>query len=939
MSESMQPKRSSFARGSLVLLTLILLGGGYVRTAGLYRGLTEGVIVHPDAPKQVDMLWEYLGGNPVRYRDSWFYDGYPYGLNVVDAVILRGVGAVAVPWRSWSDPSARVPQSLPLGSLYRGALLLRVLYGLLTIGLVYAAARRFGARQGPALLAAALCAAAPLGATVTHAVTGDVGVDLFLALALWSTAAYAGAPQARWLAVSGLACGMAFACKYQGALGLWIAGAGLLLACVFPRLRLSILLRHGVAAASGFLAGVFLLTPALWVDADRAWTDMRTNFVNIRNYNAPDGYSGWPLGQQLAHGLGGNLPVVLGALGWGLVALVLVALVRMARSWWRPRDVSAALKLAAASFPVVALLLSTALKPAVQLFHFSYLVPAMSVGAALALQDVRSTRARLLMILLALVAIGESLRIARQETFLWKRDEILGYARAFSETVFEEPTAPQDLVRTNHVVKTFYTEPARLPVFRNRPEVLRHPDAGRWRDLQQLALPTVAWPTDAHWIFMNGPVFPRNDREFLVPASGPKQPYRAIRERPALDARTMVFTSDPAGWWLERTLVFEREPEPLRVGVRSGRWPTRYDVEIAGQRRHGLLRPHAQEILEFSAPHPALRFDATASTPASFLVTLRARAQLGPAWVTVLASAREHEVYVAFGPDPAPVLPRDSAGGPPLEEALRGLKYLAGAAPLPLSDQPVRLYGDGHPLAAGCYEWAGTVVNTGAVATLALAFRDEYGLPSGVPVARVAVPPGTHEMTWSFAKRFEPYDGDLVLWSEPPGLQVRRWTLRPSPARMAEWPAEIPPPIVAPEIGGLTKFPAEVRFPRMGTLKSVALQARVAPGAPLTYTTIWELDPAIPHQAFHDCVIFLHLKDAQGRKVATLDYPLRQAALAQDRLLFKKWTVPADLAPGAYTLDGGLYNDFTKRRHDLEAAPGQIVKRRVVRLASVTVTR
>ena len=62
-----------------------------LRSVGLFHGLDRGLTFHPDATKQVQAVRNFMDGTFVWYTDSLAYDGYPYGLNHVDAVLLRGL--------------------------------------------------------------------------------------------------------------------------------------------------------------------------------------------------------------------------------------------------------------------------------------------------------------------------------------------------------------------------------------------------------------------------------------------------------------------------------------------------------------------------------------------------------------------------------------------------------------------------------------------------------------------------------------------------------------------------------------------------------------------------------------------------------------------------------------------------------------------------------
>jgi hypothetical protein len=330
----------------LIACLLAALAAAYLRASGLYRGLGDGAVYHPDSPKQVMMLYHYLHGNGVAYYDNLFYDGYPYGLNRIDEAAIRAVRAVADPVRTLLFPEAP-PKPVPTRSeLYYWTRTLRALYGLAAMALGYAAVRRFGGGPWPSLAAAALYGLSPLGSTVAHAATGDVGVDLFLALAVYCAAGYAQSGRTRWLGALGVACGMAYSCKYQGVLGLWIGGIPLLVGLLDGPRRAASLFRRGGAMALGFVGGVAATNPGFWINAAKTWRDMRHNFAFIQNYNVSADFLAKPLAERMAWGMGHNVPVVVAALGTAFAALSLAALavagVRLARSLRSPAGEAAA---------------------------------------------------------------------------------------------------------------------------------------------------------------------------------------------------------------------------------------------------------------------------------------------------------------------------------------------------------------------------------------------------------------------------------------------------------------------------------------------------------------------------------------------------------------------------------------------------------------------
>lgn len=922
-------------RAALLALAGILLVGGLLRSAGLYRGLDAGVVFHPDAPKQVEMLGEFLAGNPVKYRNSWFYDGYPYGLNVVDAALIRAGRMLGAPWAEWAEPLGATPETAP-NALHKAALRLRVLYGLLTIVLVYATCRRFRLPRGASLVAAAIYAVAPLGAVVTHSATGDVGVDLFVALAMWFAAALAWGGGARPLLGFGLACGMAFACKYQGALAFWIAVPGLLVAVAPSRAAFASAVARGAAAFAAFVAGAVLLTPPLWVSVRRAWSDMRINFVNIKNFNVDPAFRDLPLVERVGTSLSENIPLVGRSLGWVLLAATLAALAWSVARWAASREQEGertrlAWMIGVLSLPFVVILLSTSMKPQVQPFHFSFLVPVLAVAVAMLLAAPRRMSARFAAGALALAGLAEGAWASRVETFFWKRDELSGHSRVFSETVFREPLLRERWRPTSRPLKIFYAEPAHLSEFRNRSSVIRRPENSVFRHLREIPVPTVAWPRNATWVLLNGPILPINDREFLVPATGrlrsPRHEVAGERE----ESRTFVWSDRERGEWMERALVANEPLDRIWVGIRSGHLPTRYEVKVGGRSARAILPPESEVVFEIDQPRETASFEAFDSFPAVRLFRFRARAQLGPAWMAVMTTPREVELFTAFGPTGnVAAVTGDPEALALAERAMPALRYLESDRPWTLTTNAVPLVRSGTALAAGRYVFRAKLVNTSAPTLVRFTFGGRRKVAEPFEPFEQELSPGIHDVEWAFEKPFEPYDARLVA-SADHEVMVQEWSLRPVPgARPAAGPARDASARFADEA-------VSARVPRRAAIGFVTDGAVARRGEPLRFAIAARLDDAVPHKWFHDAIVFVHVRDAAGHRVAVLDQPLVEASFRPDAIRWRTFDVPADLAPGEYRVEGGVYNRTTTRRWRVQSLDGSPVAERAARLATLTV--
>ncbi|MBR4188512.1 MAG: glycosyltransferase family 39 protein [Kiritimatiellae bacterium] len=948
-----------------IAVSAVLAAGVWFRGAGLWHGLDQEIVFHPDEPKQVKRLESYLRGVYVHHVGSRFYDGYPYGLNRVDEGLLRAWQGLAAMAGSWAEGKGSVSAGLPDHvAVYRQARVLRLLYGMAAALLVFAAARRWGAGRWAALAGAALYAASPLASLVSHAATGDIGVDLSVAAALYAAAALAVGGRAAWWVAFGAACGAGWACKFQGALAAWMAVPPLLLGLRDGWRGWKRLAGAGLLAAAGFAGAAVLLNPALALDTSRAWKDTWQNFGFIQNYGVPPERLAWPFGRKVAWGLSHNVPFVAGCLGWGLVAVGLAASAVLAGASWRkalgrvgagdaevgipgpddpaepaptPEEARAEAEASArasrwllgiATFPWLAFLLATALKLEVQPFHFTFLVPPLALGVALAISwwteppdgAPRPPAAAAALALAAAVLAEEACGAAR-EAFFWRRPDIRDAARLQAEAAFGD--AGWGMGRhagKARGIKRYYVEPATLPCFRNAASVLACPGEA-WREGQALLpVPPVPMPSSAGdcWIFMDGPVFPRSDRMFAVPATGNghRQPAAAADGSP-LYADTL----SARGAWTERILAFPAAPRNLRIGLRTGRMPVRCEVttSLSGAATPRLLPPESQTVLELPRPDPVYAFaaDGEAGRPAVWACRLRVRAQLGPVWVTVLGSPEEEELFALHGPGAAPAVHPVAADLPLFAGELERIRYLDSAGPLVLpadgdAPLPPPVPGAGPGLPAGPYLFRARVDSPApAEVSFLLADRNESDAPDALPSARFAVPAGESDIEWRFQKPYAPYGATLRASAGIPGVTLLSWNLKPDPVALAAEGGYVPPPPAAPLLPGgadpdaVPATPLGLSYPGIGTLLDIRIPDAWHVSDTVPYAVTVRLDPSIPHKRFAELAFFLHLEDANGGLAWTLDYNLPAATFEGGPVRWKLNT--PNLAPGTYTLTAGLF--------------------------------
>ena len=887
-------------------LLLILLAGAWLRGTGLFRGLDGDYVSHPDEPKQVRALRKYLERDYVWYTGSWYYDGYPYGLNHVDEWILRPVLAMtrAAAAATASEPAGGgVPD---LRTLYYWARGLRLLYGLIVIALTFATARRLTQRPAWALLAAALVALAPVAVSVSHYATGDIGTDLFGTAALLCLTLHAAQPSVVPLIGAGLATGMAFSCKYNGALfGLALLVYALCLA--IRERRLMTLVEHGVATGVGLLAGVLLGTPALLLRPERTAKDIAVNCANIRRYCVSDDLLTLPFHEQALHGLRTNALPILGALGFALVALAAAGLwAATERLRAQPEKTAAVGRQDAAAFaiclfPFLFLLVSLTGKLRVQPFHFSGLVPALAIAAA-TLGASPSRRVRAVAMAAGLGVLALSAGRARDEHLYWRHPDNHLYVRTVRDALFAvPPDGPPASVRD------IYVERSAVPVFRNRHRETPLPGGAFWNQLAATPGPALPYPIDVHWLFMNGPAFPVNDRVFAIPAD------RSVTRR----------------------LVFRDRPDTVQLVLRSGSYPCRAHLALGGDRRVEQLDPNEQRVVTLTPRRIRLTRPDHEGCVHS-LARLDVRTDVGALCVAAPANDREAAFALFHGGDsdmPPPAVPAGLTAETVLAR-LHTTRYADGeaAAPatrdadeprtryLPVSEEPLWL-------PAGIY--TATIeleaLDDGATVTPLLADARHARLHR-VEGAAATLAPGMQSVTVRFSKPLAPALARFMLRCERGRCRLIRWSLRPDYAALFDqirrlraggpapaWAARFEPDDAPPPAEPLT-----ARFG--GAVELTAFGAAPLPHAGATPSIFADLALVrFPFADFDEHAVFVHLRDEAGKQVYACDVQLPEAIAAAAAGQCLPLAPARGLEPGAYTICFGIWSARTRIRLPVDA--------------------
>lgn len=236
---SVRPSRPTAVRPrARIALGVILLLGLGLRLWGIGWGLPR-VDLSPDELNVLQVTEGISWASP----DPGFYNysGLTFHLNFLAAEAARGLGI-----------DVQVPEQLLINRLWS------VLWGTLTILVVYLTGRILWERPRPALLAAGMLAILPLHVTDSHFGVTDIGLTFWCAVAfLLAVAAYR-APALQVFLVGGLAVGFAIGTKFNGAVvgsAFMVSAALLAWERRLPALRaFAWLCSAGAASLLGFLA-------------------------------------------------------------------------------------------------------------------------------------------------------------------------------------------------------------------------------------------------------------------------------------------------------------------------------------------------------------------------------------------------------------------------------------------------------------------------------------------------------------------------------------------------------------------------------------------------------------------------------------------------------------------------------------------------------------
>jgi hypothetical protein len=917
----MTGRRSSITAGSTMLgktqtimkcalaPALILVCGLVLRTAGLFSGLDSLHEYHPDVPKQIRQLSCYVSGNyTAHYGGDPFYDGYPYGFNRVDEVVIRLVRPVLLAVRHQFVPDVQMSNVPDTAELYYWTRCIRVLSGMIVVLLAYSIGRLLGLPRWGALLASLMVAIAPLSITVSHMATGDIGVDLFVGLTFLFMCRMIrtdrpGLP----LVLAGCAVGFAFASKYHGLLVAWVPFVFFLWRCVGDRAP-GRFLGVFIVLATSFVVAVVIVNPAYLVYPLRTWHDTVAEAVFIKNYHVSKEYLAQPLVIRIGESFQSNTAVVCGALGWGVVVMGILGLILAAKATLastgtaQGREIPV-LRLALFSFPVVAGAVSMATKPNLQPFHFSFLELPLTLSAAYAATELFGKPSRVVRSAAAIAVIVTLMEVgskALSDNYFWNREEIGNLAGEMRGTLVysDKQVRPQ-----NDTVRELVLEPDNVSVFRNRPADVAVAGGALWNMLHIPPVPCIAYPGSHDWIFMNGPVLPRSDRMFKVAGD------------------TLA----------ERTIVYYSEPGSLILGIRSGFRPVDVIVKACKSKRIVGLPPDSSGIIMITEPG-SRRIDKKHGDRSSdvFLCPISVKASYGDAWVTVLGDKRETDNFRVFSGNGGSLSDINVTNGCSAEQIcalVDSARYLEGSLlwrKMPCGES-YKILDDALP--AGRYlldvEAVPLLPDTRIRAVCKDMFDREIPV-AGDDLTNVVSVSRAGMVTIELAKTFAPYQVRIELECVSGSCLINGWRLRPDTKRIiadlasctnvASEPAWLRIPGRSRQPSYRDKFSGTV-FGGKIELDDVSLPATVRPGANELFLSIRMKALMLREVEKHQ--IFLHFADAAGKHKGAAGIMLPQALCAARLGESLAYTLPDGLAPGEYDVWMGIYTVESGKRMNI----------------------
>jgi hypothetical protein len=349
--------------------------------------------------------------------------------------------------------------------------------------------------------------------------------------------------------------------------------------------------------------------------------------------------------------------------------------------------------------------------------------------------------------------------VSLQDNFFWRHEDNLFYEQYLPPSIYT-----QDALANNPQgkIRDLFLESYNTAVFRNIKNSVKGPDAPFWNDIGIVPLPQVPNLVGKDWIFLNGPTFPRNER--------------------------MIFVHGGArGTKVQKHLVLPENKAWPSLGIRSGSYPAKLDVNLGGTKTRVNLEAHQQTIISLQPQTWKVSRGRKSHEKDVYLVPLTLAIPHDDAWVTILTTELEEKYFTLFGggQENPPVIPEPlSLAHEKFSPALSNLRYMDTTTSWDiLADQVVPVWE--VPLAAGHYRLTCTVEGLENESEIRIELEDAKGGTNNLPGKSFHIAKGVQQIVYPFTKPFVPYQGRFLVKGVSGGVRLLEFKLFPDNQRIA----------------------------------------------------------------------------------------------------------------------------------------------------------
>lgn len=601
---------------------LLFVAALVLRTSGLSHDLHLGNIYHPDTPKQIRAVEQFLDDrfsrNYYRYWNNRDLDGYPLFNSHLVEHILRGYAAalagvldhVGIP------PTPYTPDP---HSIYWLTRLLNSVLSALAVVLVFRLGQaHFNAATG--LLAALFLTLSPVDITTSNYAMSDSTAAFFALLAVFFAVHIASRPRTYLYILGALAAACAFSAKYHGGMALLPLGLAHLLGHGPPRNWLAPgFWARGLLLPLCFAAGVVVTTPSLLIYPAAAFQNILGFLEYTSGFGMTEQMRALPIWSRWALAMTRNIPELAVYMGMiPLLALLWAAyMLRASRQFW-----------VIISLPLFFVLVGLTLKPLSHPDYFVLVLPMLFLAAAAGLCTLlpssspssssksssssrSNSRARLLrqgvFVVLVCLALAHLAQLTWREIFFFNHNDTRRVAQTWALDTIPRQFALQAGPYTfdpSSWPQAWDTAPGRVLVLSDRtPEVPEQAQLlhrlsfeehkltrNRNWNIRFLLFPNAFWRSGFTLPVLNQHPASRQDDMIMIQAPTVVRSPKVLEMAHLDQNRAVLVSASP----LPRMAVF----------LQNRAYPAQVSLHLGGQTRTVRLAPDERRVLMFEAPRP-----------------------------------------------------------------------------------------------------------------------------------------------------------------------------------------------------------------------------------------------------------------------------------------------------------------------------------------------